>query len=396
MPITVQCPGCGSQFRANDKLAGRRGKCPKCSGEIEVPKLAAEHFGPQRLNERNVATLQDTASAINCQKASDPMTQEPICFFCGNSSSTDSTAYQQPLCRVIRVEGTDALKTATTIALGGIAGAFTRGKTVFYHKRLVRIPRCERCSAVHEAHTAYQQKLTNRGAAIGAIFLAFTVGVLVFIGLVTDHNKNHSWGDAVLFVLFFALFASIFGAVIGGGAGWLLGWWKGQRSGDPAMPLDSAKSFPVISAMLKAGWVIGDTPTEPAGAVFSEVPDETAPVLVPNKRAQFRSAPERIECPVREPTEVRGSELRYCRRCGTTTPHVCNSGITTLAVFLMFPLAIGIMVALEKIGITGVSMSPSERAMVIAAIFGCSAYLSYLVLHRLTTTCQTCKKKPKH
>jgi predicted Zn finger-like uncharacterized protein len=36
MPINVQCPGCGSRFRADDKLAGRRGKCPKCSTMIEV------------------------------------------------------------------------------------------------------------------------------------------------------------------------------------------------------------------------------------------------------------------------------------------------------------------------------------------------------------------------
>ena len=37
MSITVQCSGCGSRFRADDKLAGRRGKCPKCSAAIEVP-----------------------------------------------------------------------------------------------------------------------------------------------------------------------------------------------------------------------------------------------------------------------------------------------------------------------------------------------------------------------
>ena len=36
MPITVQCPGCKTQLRANDKLAGRRVKCPKCSAVIEV------------------------------------------------------------------------------------------------------------------------------------------------------------------------------------------------------------------------------------------------------------------------------------------------------------------------------------------------------------------------
>lgn len=41
MPISVQCSGCGSKFRADDKLAGRRGKCPKCSAIIEI-KASAE------------------------------------------------------------------------------------------------------------------------------------------------------------------------------------------------------------------------------------------------------------------------------------------------------------------------------------------------------------------
>jgi len=36
MPIRVQCPGCGSNFRADDKLAGKRVKCPKCPALIEV------------------------------------------------------------------------------------------------------------------------------------------------------------------------------------------------------------------------------------------------------------------------------------------------------------------------------------------------------------------------
>ncbi len=38
MPITVRCEGCGRSYRANDKLAGKRVKCPKCSGVIQVPE----------------------------------------------------------------------------------------------------------------------------------------------------------------------------------------------------------------------------------------------------------------------------------------------------------------------------------------------------------------------
>lgn len=41
MPIPVQCPGCGRQFQAADRLAGKRAKCPHCQGPISVPGGAA-------------------------------------------------------------------------------------------------------------------------------------------------------------------------------------------------------------------------------------------------------------------------------------------------------------------------------------------------------------------
>ena len=36
MPIMVQCSGCGGKFRASDKAAGKRVKCPTCSAFIDV------------------------------------------------------------------------------------------------------------------------------------------------------------------------------------------------------------------------------------------------------------------------------------------------------------------------------------------------------------------------
>ncbi len=38
MPIPVTCPQCKSAFRVKDHLAGRRGKCPRCGGVIQVPE----------------------------------------------------------------------------------------------------------------------------------------------------------------------------------------------------------------------------------------------------------------------------------------------------------------------------------------------------------------------
>jgi hypothetical protein len=41
MPIAVICPGCKAQFRVSDKFGGKKGPCPKCKTQIEIP-LAEE------------------------------------------------------------------------------------------------------------------------------------------------------------------------------------------------------------------------------------------------------------------------------------------------------------------------------------------------------------------
>jgi tRNA G26 N,N-dimethylase Trm1 len=35
--ITFSCFGCGKEFRVEDQYAGKRTKCPKCGGSLEVP-----------------------------------------------------------------------------------------------------------------------------------------------------------------------------------------------------------------------------------------------------------------------------------------------------------------------------------------------------------------------
>jgi len=39
--ITVRCGSCSASFKAKDELAGRRGKCPSCGAEIQVPAASA-------------------------------------------------------------------------------------------------------------------------------------------------------------------------------------------------------------------------------------------------------------------------------------------------------------------------------------------------------------------
>ncbi len=42
MPIQVICPGCHTRFKVGDEHAGKSGACPKCKGEIQIPKLGDE------------------------------------------------------------------------------------------------------------------------------------------------------------------------------------------------------------------------------------------------------------------------------------------------------------------------------------------------------------------
>ncbi len=48
MSIQIQCLQCGTSHQVNDRLAGRRVRCPECDTAIHVPELnAATAGGPQ-------------------------------------------------------------------------------------------------------------------------------------------------------------------------------------------------------------------------------------------------------------------------------------------------------------------------------------------------------------
>lgn len=38
MAIQVTCPGCLTRFQVNDKFAGKKGPCPKCKAQIQIPE----------------------------------------------------------------------------------------------------------------------------------------------------------------------------------------------------------------------------------------------------------------------------------------------------------------------------------------------------------------------
>ncbi len=50
MSIDFQCKHCGKTIQAPDKLAGKRGKCPKCRNTLTIPELQKPDDQPLRLS----------------------------------------------------------------------------------------------------------------------------------------------------------------------------------------------------------------------------------------------------------------------------------------------------------------------------------------------------------
>lgn len=46
MPIQVTCPSCHATLKTADSSAGKRAKCPKCDGIIQIPELAPPSPAP--------------------------------------------------------------------------------------------------------------------------------------------------------------------------------------------------------------------------------------------------------------------------------------------------------------------------------------------------------------
>lgn len=47
MPIGIRCPKCGRKLNVPDKYAGKRAKCPKCQGIIEIPASGGQAAAPR-------------------------------------------------------------------------------------------------------------------------------------------------------------------------------------------------------------------------------------------------------------------------------------------------------------------------------------------------------------
>jgi len=57
MPIEAKCQACGVRFRAPDKYAGKRVKCPKCAAAIQIPADGQEQATDHPESEEDEATM---------------------------------------------------------------------------------------------------------------------------------------------------------------------------------------------------------------------------------------------------------------------------------------------------------------------------------------------------
>ncbi|MBC7856915.1 MAG: hypothetical protein IAF94_26085 [Pirellulaceae bacterium] len=63
MPISVTCPQCGTTLKVKDELAGKRGKCPRCQGAVQIPAgERTEAKAPAGVARNSTAKVEFTAS----------------------------------------------------------------------------------------------------------------------------------------------------------------------------------------------------------------------------------------------------------------------------------------------------------------------------------------------
>jgi len=97
MPISVKCT-CGAGFKAQDHLAGKRVKCPKCANAITIPAAKPDVANPPAGTQANANPLMDlldeagvkaTSTGPTCPACNSEMDPSAvICVSCGYNMAT--------------------------------------------------------------------------------------------------------------------------------------------------------------------------------------------------------------------------------------------------------------------------------------------------------------------
>ena len=88
MPIQVTCRSCNSMFHAPDNAAGKRAKCPKCGGAIEIPAPADEEVLEAEVADR--PPFDDEDLEVEPPRVSAPAEELRPCPMCGEMIQRDA------------------------------------------------------------------------------------------------------------------------------------------------------------------------------------------------------------------------------------------------------------------------------------------------------------------
>jgi uncharacterized paraquat-inducible protein A len=78
MAITVTCPNCDYELRLRDELAGKKIRCPKCQGSLQVPEddVAEEEEAPRRRSDKGVVASRRSHRAEEDEAEEEPQEEE--------------------------------------------------------------------------------------------------------------------------------------------------------------------------------------------------------------------------------------------------------------------------------------------------------------------------------
>lgn len=108
MPIAAECGACHKRFKAPDKLAGKRVKCPQCGGVIQVPAPQApvveKPAAASLLDEEQVpksaapaAAAAAAPAAAQCPSCGAPLAAKAVlCVSCGHDLRTGQKVESKP------------------------------------------------------------------------------------------------------------------------------------------------------------------------------------------------------------------------------------------------------------------------------------------------------------
>lgn len=214
--INVTC-SCGANFKVQDELAGRHGKCPNCQKNIQVPNSSQRTSSQGEALKKNAATG-DRSAKSRCRQCGAPAESLTYsCPFCGGSvQDVSSNSVEQSLqaSNATRIDSMASVAGTLMNALDGGIGNLRReaaqvpdspGELVtFFSKHIggvselhygpIHRQACEAALTKLRVFSARDPKLANvvaelsrqlaeKPKAMNPLMLAGLLGFLGFLGL---------------------------------------------------------------------------------------------------------------------------------------------------------------------------------------------------------------------